>query len=452
MTYPRVLITTLGRINAVDNANNGLLLRNLFAGWPRENLAQIYSSGDNGDVGFFGHYYQLGPKDRRLGTQFYKLKADALNEMASGAEVHNASAVASGKSAAFKSGLKRLIVETGFYELIYRPRLSAKMLAWVSAFKPDIIFSQGYCLTFAWLPVMLGKRFNLPIVYYPTDDWPNAEYRIGSKNLPVLSGLMDRAVDKASRDLVEASSVRLSFNRYMQEEYLSRYNREFKVLMHSDDPVRFEAAAPIRLVPSDIVWIVTTGVFNSNRLPLLDDLDAACSILDKQGFKVRATVFPVNEFAKGETSRFSHIEFAACPDHNTMPSILKGADILFLPERFDGTAPGIRLSVSSKAHLFMFSNTPTVVYSDSVTGIAKYATEDSWAMVVSKRDIHELANAFKRLIVDDIYRKRLVAKAAQIAAEHHDLASNQLLFNKVIQCCTNMPVDSAVSSVRKSQV
>lgn len=34
--YPRVLVATLGRINAVDSFNNGLLLRNLFGGWPRE--------------------------------------------------------------------------------------------------------------------------------------------------------------------------------------------------------------------------------------------------------------------------------------------------------------------------------------------------------------------------------------------------------------------------------
>jgi glycosyltransferase involved in cell wall biosynthesis len=449
---PKVLILALGRINAADTANNGLLLRNLFGALPREALAQIYSSGDNGDQGFFGHYYRLGPKDRRLGTKFYKLKADVLNEMVSGAEGHDASAVAPGKSAVFKSVLKRLIVETGFYELIFRPRLSAKMLAWVREFKPDMIFSQGYNLTFAWLPVMLSKRFNLPIAYYPTDDWPNTEYRIGSQNLPVISYLMNRMVDRASRDLVAASSVRLAFNRYMQEEYLSRYNREFKVLMHGDDPQRFEAAAPIRLVLPDEVWIVTTGIFNSNRLPLLDDLDAACSILERQGFKVRATVFPVNELSKGETSRFSYIEFASCPDHNTMPAILKGADILFLPERFDETAPGIRMSVSTKAHLFMFSGTPTVVYSDPVTGIAKYAMEDSWAIVVGKRDIHELADAFKRLIVDDIYRKRIVANAAQIAAEQHNLASIQLLFKQMIQRCNNTMGDDNAFSARNSQV
>lgn len=59
MAYPRVLIVALGCINADDNANNGLLLRNLFVGWPGESLAQIYSCGGNGNKGFFGHYCRL---------------------------------------------------------------------------------------------------------------------------------------------------------------------------------------------------------------------------------------------------------------------------------------------------------------------------------------------------------------------------------------------------------
>ena len=432
MRYPRILVITMGRINAVDTTNNGLLLRNLFGAWPKENLAQIFSSGGMDDDGFFGHYYKLGPQDRRFGSLFYKLKVEILrtgsvNSMSASSKTWKRIGVL------IRSWGKRLLVDTRLYELIFRPRLSANMAAWVCAFKPDMIFSQGYSLTFAWLPVMLSKRFNLPIIYYPTDDWPSAEFRDGAGNLSVISGFMNYVVDRAARELAVTSSVRLSFNRYMREEYLLRYNREFKVLMHGDDPARFEVAVPIRLALPDVVWIVATGVFNSNRLPLLDDLDAACLILKKQGFKVRATVFPVNELAKSKTRNFRNIEFALCPDHNTMPAILKGADILFLPERFDETATGIRLSVSSKAHLFMFSGTPIVVYSDAATGIAKYATEDDWAMVVSNRDIDELAGAFKRLIIDDIYRKRLVAQAARMAITNHDLASNQTLFAQMTQ-------------------
>jgi hypothetical protein len=49
MKYPRVLIVTLGRINAADTDNNGLLLRNLSELgqrkiWPRYTVAAIMAT------------------------------------------------------------------------------------------------------------------------------------------------------------------------------------------------------------------------------------------------------------------------------------------------------------------------------------------------------------------------------------------------------------------------
>ena len=136
MKYPRVLIVSLERINSADTANNGLLLRNLFAGWPRDNLAQIYSSGDNCDTGFLGHYYQLGPQDRRLGHIFYKMKTEAFGKTTTQIPSTSTNDSKSNKRTTVKSLIKRLLVDTGLYELIFRPQLSKKMLSWVNAFKP----------------------------------------------------------------------------------------------------------------------------------------------------------------------------------------------------------------------------------------------------------------------------------------------------------------------------
>jgi glycosyltransferase involved in cell wall biosynthesis len=432
MTYPRVLIVALGRINATDTSNNGLLLRNLFASWPRKNLAQVYSSGDNGDNGFFGRYYKLGSQDRRLGSLFYRLKAEAQTPITPLMLSVNEKPISSFGTAYWKSAGKRLLLDTGLYELIFKAVLSSEMLTFVHSFKPDIIFAQGYCLTFTWLPVMLAERFKLPIAYYPTDDWPNETYCSHAYKMPVIDNTMIRIVDKAARNLVDTASVCLAFNNYMQEEYFLRYGKKFTVLMHGDSPQRFETAVPVRLAQQDETWIVATGVFNKNRLPLLEDLDTACEILKRQGVRVRATVFPVNEFASNETNRFKHIEFVACPDHDALPGILKGANILFLPERFDETAQGIRLSVSSKAHLFMFSGTPTVVYSDPVTGIARYAKEDGWGVVVCRRDASVLATAFHKLITDSDYRKSVSDKAIKVADDNHNLDLNCSTFRKIM--------------------
>jgi glycosyltransferase involved in cell wall biosynthesis len=424
----------MGRINAVDNTNNGLLLRNLFGAWPRKNLAQIFSSGDNGDAGFFGDYYRIGPKDRRLGNLFYKLKADAVRMATTDNATLNV-ALGFSPRCSVKTAMKHLFVDSGYYEIVFRPRLSREMISWVEGYQPDIIFSQGYCLTFALLPYLLAKRFKVAVAYYPTDDWPSEKYHTSNKNNSILAKRVAAAVADSARRLVEIAEVRLAFNRYMQEEYRRRYGCKFSVLMHGDAFSRYRAVQPKRLAETGECWIVSTGIFNRHRKPLLDDLDHACALLHENNIRVRATVFPVNPLAELslEHNSYRHITFAPCPSHDDLVSVLKGADILFLPERFDESAQGIRLSVSSKAHLFMFSEKPIVVYSSDITGIARYARDDGWAEVVDCRDADRLARTLKKLITHEDEQKRLVAQARRTAVTNHELSTIQSTFLQLLK-------------------
>jgi glycosyltransferase involved in cell wall biosynthesis len=427
MGYPRVLVVSIGRINASDTANNGLLLRNLFASWPRENVAQIYSSGDNGDDGFFGHYYELRAKDRRMGSLFFRLRSGSQNE----SSTEHAPPEIMHTLLSLKSFAKQLLIDSGFYEFIFRPCLSKEMIEWVKNFQPDIIFAQGYNLAFTWLPVMLAKYFHLPIAYYPTDDWPNDLYRNTQVRPRFINKWVRRLVETSSCQLVTSSAVRIAFNPYMQKAYAERYGVDFSLLMHGDDFERFSAIEPQRLATTGTYSIVCTGVFDHHRLPLLHDLEQACKKLINRGLKVHAMVFPVN-FPLSDAGTFKHLHFAPCPSHNGLASILCSADILFLPERFDETANDIRLCISSKAHLFMFSGRPTVVYSDPVTGIARYARQEGWAEVVDRRDPELLAATIEGLINDAAARQRLSEKAFLVAHKNHDLNVIQSKFHRLM--------------------
>lgn len=425
MKYPRILVVALGRINAADNFNNGLLLRNLFGQWPRENLAQIYSSGDNSDEGFFGRYYQLGPVDRRLGSLFYCLKAQAQNE-SFGSETLTQAPTTLTRAASLRALGKRLLMDSGLYELVFAPRLSREMLAWVEKFRPDAIFAQGYNLTFTWLPLMLARYFNLPIIYYPTDDWPSDLYK---------KSFVHSIVQKASHQLVSTAQICIAFNSLMQQEYLQRYAREFVVLMHGDNWDRFLNIPPKRLAQQDEYWIVSTGVFNKSRLPLLFDLNEACRLLNAWGIRAKATVFSVNPIRMPGVEELEYLAIEPAPSHTELVAFLRGADVLFLPERFDESVRDIRLSISSKAHLFMFAEKPIVVYSDPLTGIARYAREGGWGVVVDRRDPYSLAEAFAHLLNDADQQRCLVNCARQIATQYHSLPAIQAKLCELVCSC-----------------
>ncbi|MEM4360240.1 MAG: hypothetical protein QXT45_06890 [Candidatus Bilamarchaeaceae archaeon] len=432
MEYPRVLIVALGRINAADNFNNGLLLRNLFAQWPRENLAQIFSSGDNGDAGFFGRYYQLGPQDRWFGELFYRLKSEVQQEFLLPKISFSIPHERSAKSRLFAWG-KRFLIDTGLYELIFRPRISREMERWVRDFKPDIIFAQGYNLAFTWLPLMLAQRFEVPIAYYPTDDWPNNSYH--PRYSPLLSRLTRYFVIKTSTQLVDTADICIAFNYAMQQKYRERYHKDFKVLMHGDDFKRFVFPRNAETHKEGSL-IVTMGVFNRHRFTLLYDLDRACEILTSQGLSAHAIVYLAEPISEMYVNSFHYVKFRLCPSHCDIPRILSEADLLFLPERFDDTVDLISLSVSTKAHLFMFSGKPIVVYSHPVTGIAHYAREYGWAAVVDRRDPNFLANKFKLLLTNKEERRRLIANAYSTAMKNHNLQMIQSLFHEwLVEAC-----------------
>ncbi len=433
--FPRVLVVAMGRINAADTSNNGLLVRNLFEGWPKERLAQVYSGGNNGDAGFFGHYYQLGPNERRFGCLYYLLKAEVPQTLPTAPSSPRQNAAMGARLATWiRACGKRCLMDTGLYELLFKIRLSAKLQAFVDKFDPQIIFAQGYSLAFTQLPIQIADFCRAAILYYPTDDWSAERYHPKRSPVRVLSYWARRAVLRESRLLVARATVRLAFNPYMRDEFRTRYGKEFTVLMHGDDATRFRRTSPSRVVADARPLIVCTGDFDKYRWQLLEDIDKACEELTLRGFKPYVAAYPVNLNPKMVelASAFRHVRLAPCPPHAALVSVLIGADILFLPERFGPDVWDIKLSVSSKAHLFMFSGRPTVVYSDAATGIAKYAREEQWAAVVDRRDPILLAEVLEQLITDPTERQRLIANARQAAAKNHDLPSIQSTFHDLV--------------------
>ena len=209
-----------------------------------------------------------GPRDRWLGSLFYGVKTAAYENLMLKTSVLPSSSITGQKKASIKSIVKSLIVDTGLYELIFRPRLAKAMLAWIEEFHPDIIFAQGYCLTFTWLPVMLKKHFGIKLALFTTDDWPTYLYSGQHGELKIFVSLMRRIVKSATSKLMSAVDIPFAFGQLMAEEYVERYKKEFITLSHADSVKRFSDAAPIRCHATGIFTILAAGGFNRYRWPL----------------------------------------------------------------------------------------------------------------------------------------------------------------------------------------
>jgi len=418
--YPRVLIVHLSCINKADQ--NTMSLRNWFAEWPRDRLAQIYSGNERGEERFCGHTFKLGAEERRLGHLFFMLKRSALGEAMSPLVLDGQSSSALGRANRARLVLHKvscLLVDSGLWEILFAPVVSPRLSAWIADFRPEVIYCQGYDLTFTVLPIMLAHRFGLPICFHTTDDWPSSLYRTS-----VIARVMRPQVTKAASRLIQASIVRFAFGQLMATEYAHRYGVPFESILIGDNLSRFRAARPTRVAQPGQVSIVYSGGFGHGRWKSLVDLSQAIDYLERStDLRLQVTAFTssIPQEAASALCDLPHVQILPPVAHEAVPSVLKGADILFLPETLDPCeAANIHLSISTKAHLYMMSERPVLVYGSPEAGVVEYAQREGWAYVVDERRIERLAQALRDLATQPDLCLRLVQAGLEVAANNHE--------------------------------
>jgi len=430
--YPHVLIVLMPKVNADDQLN--LLIRTQFGNWPKEHLAQIYSSGDTCEHGdYFSYYYQLQSCDRFLGVVFNRLRSGVL-------EMVVMNSVEEQKNAKSYNLLIRLIkvikkrfgewlICSGLWEVIFHVRLSTSMATFVREFKPDLIYCQGYSLGFVTLPMLIAKRFNIPICFQTTDDWPSYTYN----SFPMGSILRHR-----TRQLVSRATLRMAFGEKMQRLYKRRYGESFDVTYHLDDPMRFLMSSGSKIEQEIIIKqhrIVYTGSLALRRYEALQDLLAAVKIMKNNSIEIQIDVYcsGIPKDLPIELLDASEIVFYPLPSHEEIPKVLSTASVLFLPESFNVAQKMIEYSISSKAHLYMMSGQPILVYGPEYSGTVEYAVRMGWGVVVSKRSVLLLKAALRELLDSEQRKCQIRLNAQECIQRYHNLKVGQNLFLNLLK-------------------
>jgi glycosyltransferase involved in cell wall biosynthesis len=423
--YPRVLIVMMLKVEADDPKN--LLVRTQFGDWPKKCLAQIHSSQPVGHGEFCDRYYRIQECDRFFGKMFFKLRGSVVEMVALDSLKQKTDPKSTGFVKTFMNIVSKklgdFLKDSGIWEVIFRIRLSKPIVQFISDFKPDLIYCQGYSLGFATLPLMISRRFNIPICFQTTDDWPINTY----SNFPIGWFLKRRA-----RELVAAAKTRLAFGEKMQLAYEQRYQNRFQVTYHADRFDRFPSKR-IDEHPS-VRSIVTTGTLEFRRYEAIGDLLQAIRLIDDGGLPIEIHVYcsGIPREVPNAIRMASEIKFLPLPSHDLLPSVLVQADVLFLPESFSIDPRTIELSISTKCHLFMMSGNPILIYGPAYSGTIDYGRRAGWAEIVAERDIERLRQGLQKLLNDPKYCGILGSQAKDVALRNHDLTRCQKFFHQAI--------------------
>ena len=200
-----------------------------------------------------------------------------------------------------------------------------------------------------------------------------------------------------------------------------RYNKCFQVIMMGDNINRYQDPV-FKKNKRDHFEIIYTGNLGSGRTDSIDDIINVICKLNKEGqnilLKIFATTFP-NDFIE-KVKYNNYIILEESPNHDLLPNYLAEADILLIPESFSEIqSDSISLSISTKAHLYMYCKIPILVYAPSNTGISKYASKHKFGLVVNNRSSIELENSIKNLLFNDKIRENFVENGLITALNNH---------------------------------
>lgn len=414
----KVLIVTKTLISDRDGAS--LSLRNwLHGGFPAR-TAQIYSGGEAVEVPPFPAY-RLGAADRRFGRVFSLLKgrtqqAEALHERACTSEGRIAS---HGFFTGILRRLGRLVLSLGLWELVFRPKLSPELRRFIQEFSPDVILAQGFDLSFTWLPIQIHDQFGVPITTIIVDDWEPYLYQDAPRFLGIR-GVVRRAFVR----LLRKSDRRYCISAQMAREYGERYGLAFEVLMQTDHRQLFNSGRAKPLDPYRFV-VAYSGSLGLKRWEGLRDLADALSTLSKQGVSGELRVYAPSLPAEAVSLQRHPVVklFPHLPDAQVLPALAE-ADVVFLPESFDkAICEYIRLSVSTKAHLYMMTGAVPLVYGPAGIGTVEYARNEKWGMVVCEQGTEGLRSALRSIMDDRAMADHIVGTALKVFEANHAPAS-----------------------------
>jgi glycosyltransferase involved in cell wall biosynthesis len=417
--FPKVLIIVKTLINDIDSG--GASLRNWFKEWPREHLAQLYSGVATDRDPFCGFNFQIGSEERRFGWLFSNLKSSSFGDTAQPYRCQSEQKTVKNvrgllKKTACTGG--KVLIDSGLWELIFTPRLSSQLKSWIEEFRPDILFGQGCDISFMRLPLMIHGIYGIPTCFNIVDDWVEHLYKES-----VAAPLMQKVVQRTFRNLMNASACRFTIGSLMADEYQTRYGVPFAPLMQCDDTERFYAARSAQKDNRRTVEVVYSGSLALGRWKGLVDLAQAAERFRAKGIAINIIAYAPYvppEASDALQTTPGLIVKSTVPDQE-VPGILTAADLLFLPESFDKNIRAyIKLSVSTKAHLYMMSGKPSLVYGPPEIGTVDYARREGWGYVVDQEGAYYLAKALARLLADAKLRERLVKKGQDVVMRNHE--------------------------------
>ena len=421
---PRVLVISHNPFS--DTQNNGKTLSAFFAGWPPQQLAQLYFTMDTPDFTVCDRFFRI--------TDLDMLKKAFGRPATSSGRITQAGRAQLGvqKSNLHRSRAYRLVRD------IFQARLPSALLArsafwtrsrwqtaeltrWLDDFDPQVVFFQSSNCTFAFDIVQtISDERGIPLVMETTDD-----YVTWYPSISPAAWLYHRSIERAYAAAVNRASTVFAIGGRMAEEYQRRFGGSWRTAMNSVDvaePPIESGPAPDRVEPLILHFAGNVGL---NRWQVLAAIgNALAELRERHGRQAKLEVYSLQEPDAKVLAALDipgHCEFLGARDSEFLAKRRRASHFLVHVESFDRKNRRVaRLSISTKIPEYMAAGRDILAVGPADVASIDYLSSEQAGTVVTSADPRQIAEAIESAVADP---ERL---AAQRRTAHQLVLANHL--------------------------
>lgn len=414
----------------------GITMSNLFRGWPKDRIFQIYTAHVSPDMELCQNNIRLSSKNLKPFSYFRKVTGLTISL---NAEMKPVLQRVNGRqqnrlSRRLIGGIRKIM--TPFLDFLPY-ELHNKDLKVLQDFKPDVIYSMLGSIRMVRLVSTLARELNIPVVPHFMDDWIST-YSVPGRSVGTLIHV--RCLQRAVKNLFDSIPVAMSIGELMSQEYMRRYSREFFDFMN---PVEVRDYFPPRLKvqkPGSIVRFVYVGGLHLGRFECLADIALVIQKLKTEGLPVEFCVYaPVHDAlaARQLESIGSAVIFKGSVRPEEVSCVLDECDVAVHVESFsDSCAEYTRLSVSTKIPQYFAAGIPVLAYGPSSLASCQYVRATRAGVLVDKRGEGSLEAGICALVIESDSRSDMGMRAWIRAREYHEMTAVRRRFMAVLYSAT----------------
>jgi glycosyltransferase involved in cell wall biosynthesis len=422
LNYPNVLLVN-GEAIGVPSGT-GITMMNLFSGWPKDRLMQLFSAPVQSPPGTCDRNYMLDTPSRSV------IRAIAKSQC--GAELE--SQTTTRREQTVRSWVRTLpsaVLRIGRTALdLVDYRLPSWFFADLAEFGPEVIYTCSGNIQITQLASQLASRLGVPIVPHFMDDWISTKY----KENRVLA-LHNRKLKESVWEMMRQAAFGMAISAVMAAEYADMFQMPFHVFMNCVPTMAHSKPVP-PIDPATGMRLVYVGGLHLNRWHSLKAIGDALTYLAGEGVRGKLYIYaPAGDLREHGTKLTGpSIELAGSVSLGQIPAAMQSAHVLLHVESFRAEDRRYtRLSISTKIPQYLSEGRALFCYGPREVASVRFVRDHNCGVVTDSEDQLELRAALGNILQNGALRERLAANGLKVVRQEFDAMAVRERFRLLLE-------------------